>query len=519
MLHSPASSTSSSAGLSSSGEKHSPSAHSDLSGPDRTGTGTGTGGGENTSWHSGRSSPGKRSLEEETDEDEDIDVTVNNNNNKNNNNNNNKRLASEELLISCRSSSPAHPGSPIIVRPRSTDSQHSGKSSPGGAPSMSPPFSNGHGAGAGSMATSGSSEHLKLDRNQNVPSSGGSGDLSDDENNLSAFRKVEKRGADLSPPVPGAHPSSYSDPAGYKLSSSTLYSPTPINGTGLKASVGGGQPEKTYGPPAGSTMPHPSFLPRLALLPGNAPGMPPSFLQGGGRYNENLPLSMSNLYRTSKFNPGNADMSRPSPMTTDKLADIHNIENNGMHAKMAAFLPASSPTAAVAAAAMSMRMSPYYKSQNPMVEKLLTTPAVPRVAPFSLNLTQNWCAKCNATFRMTSDLVYHMRSHHKEAPMIKKKREDKLKCTVCGETFRERHHLTRHMTSHQWWRHDPQLSWFKLVTFKPTRNFNLTLLTPELVLTKEEQLTWSRGSISLTIYRICHGVTSLPSGQEVNPKQ
>ncbi|XP_076315759.1 zinc finger protein 488-like [Tachypleus tridentatus] len=64
--------------------------------------------------------------------------------------------------------------------------------------------------------------------------------------------------------------------------------------------------------------------------------------------------------------------------------------------------------------------------------------------------TQNWCAKCNATFRMTSDLVYHMRTHHKREPIrVKTKREEKLKCTLCNESFRERHHLTRHMTSHQ----------------------------------------------------------------------
>lgn len=53
---------------------------------------------------------------------------------------------------------------------------------------------------------------------------------------------------------------------------------------------------------------------------------------------------------------------------------------------------------------------------------------------------------------MTSDLVYHMRSHHKSsaaADPVKKKREEKLRCNICGESFRERHHLTRHMTSHQ----------------------------------------------------------------------
>lgn len=74
----------------------------------------------------------------------------------------------------------------------------------------------------------------------------------------------------------------------------------------------------------------------------------------------------------------------------------------------------------------------------------------PSLAALSFPQT-NWCAKCNATFRMTSDLVYHMRSHHKmagPADPVKKKREEKLRCNICGETFRERHHLTRHMTSH-----------------------------------------------------------------------
>lgn len=69
----------------------------------------------------------------------------------------------------------------------------------------------------------------------------------------------------------------------------------------------------------------------------------------------------------------------------------------------------------------------------------------------TINLaSQNVCAKCNLSFRMTSDLVYHMRSQHKrEEDPYKKRRNDRLKCTICGESFRERHHLTRHMTAHQ----------------------------------------------------------------------
>ncbi|XP_052776452.1 uncharacterized protein LOC128214165 [Mya arenaria] len=95
---------------------------------------------------------------------------------------------------------------------------------------------------------------------------------------------------------------------------------------------------------------------------------------------------------------------------------------------------------------------PCVPTANPMVEKILQTASTPPILqrPIQqMNLAQNWCAKCNATFRMTSDLVYHMRSHHKrEFDPIKRKRDDKLQCDVCKETFKERHHLTRHMTSH-----------------------------------------------------------------------
>lgn len=73
------------------------------------------------------------------------------------------------------------------------------------------------------------------------------------------------------------------------------------------------------------------------------------------------------------------------------------------------------------------------------------------ISPFQLT-AQNVCAKCNISFRMTSDLVYHMRSHHKSdftQDPNRRKREEKLKCNVCSESFRERHHLTRHMTAHQ----------------------------------------------------------------------
>jgi len=111
-----------------------------------------------------------------------------------------------------------------------------------------------------------------------------------------------------------------------------------------------------------------------------------------------------------------------------------------------------------------------YRTSNPMMEKLLQLVSAPRPAAASsgpggggpalsasfpsLQLAQNWCAKCNTSFRMTSDLVYHMRTQHKgdldldPAGQGRRKDANKLRCDVCGETFKERHHLTRHMTSH-----------------------------------------------------------------------
>lgn len=95
------------------------------------------------------------------------------------------------------------------------------------------------------------------------------------------------------------------------------------------------------------------------------------------------------------------------------------------------------------------------EAMNPLMRNpaaaILSTLLPPSLATLSLP-AQNVCAKCNISFRMTSDLVYHMRSHHKSEvnyDATRRKREDKLKCPVCAESFRERHHLTRHMTAHQ----------------------------------------------------------------------
>ena len=78
----------------------------------------------------------------------------------------------------------------------------------------------------------------------------------------------------------------------------------------------------------------------------------------------------------------------------------------------------------------------------------------------------NWCAKCSIQFRLTSELVHHIRVHHatrrhyhhqmsNELSSTRKISNNSssssmtLTCQICYETFRERHHLTRHMTSHR----------------------------------------------------------------------
>jgi len=86
----------------------------------------------------------------------------------------------------------------------------------------------------------------------------------------------------------------------------------------------------------------------------------------------------------------------------------------------------------------SSQLIPQLTLANPLHSTLTTTNTkslisnalLPYLPPSLTALTfpaTNWCAKCNATFRMTSDLVYHMRSHHKNVTNLDplKKRKEK----------------------------------------------------------------------------------------------
>ena len=258
------------------------------------------------------------------------------------------------------------------------------------------------------------SEKLRIDMNQNVNSP------SDDEENVSAFRKVEKQHPSIVSPQSEQQQQEPFDLTS-TTSGATLYNPA-MRGPAKEAMFA-----KSLGMEG-------AMMPRYPLLP---PGsFPPAFLASSG-LSENISANLAELYRhPSKL----ASVGRPMA----KLGDINNIENN-IAGKLPAYFGAE--TRGTGAVPMSFG---YYKSANPMVDKILSSNPTPTpVVPTFSALGTNWCAKCNASFRMTSDLVYHMRSHHKtNYDPLKKKREDKLKCNICGETFRERHHLTRHMTSH-----------------------------------------------------------------------
>ncbi|GFO38087.1 PR domain Zinc finger protein 8-like [Plakobranchus ocellatus] len=195
------------------------------------------------------------------------------------------------------------------------------------------------------------------------------------------------------------------------------------------------------------------FMPRIPVFPPPAMlGIPRSNIlspAGSSNSSPNSPplsasrgLSMQHSgFPADQIPPGLLEMCRATiptvgPLTESFAANIRNSESLAKHALFAD---------------RHISSLGFLKSSNPMVEKLLqsTNPTLLSSPINALNLSQNWCAKCNATFRMTSDLVYHMRSHHKrEFDPMKRKREEKLKCNICNEAFRERHHLTRHMSSH-----------------------------------------------------------------------
>lgn len=143
------------------------------------------------------------------------------------------------------------------------------------------------------------------------------------------------------------------------------------------------------------------YMPRLPMVPQPHLGLPrPGFF--------GPPISRAIQIPHSAFPdqipPGLLEICRATiptvgPLTESFAANIRKMDMHGTLSKQALFADRHISTLG------------FLKSTNPMVEKLLqtTNPTMLSSPINALNLSQNWCAKCNATFRMTSDLVYHMR--------------------------------------------------------------------------------------------------------------
>jgi len=258
-------------------------------------------------------------------------------------------------------------------------------------------------------SASSSSTNSPLTNNHYSSSSShfGNGNHSNSTFQPSAFKKVDKH-HNRNPPSssPSTHMTTPSTSAALASLSSSLFA-SPSSLPFVLSSL--------YMPGMRYPLSHPSVAPSSA----NAAFLPPPPVPLSGQYHQTSPNSKETSKQEETF-PGSGRSS---------------------FSGMSSSLPSvSGPTESTS--------TPSGKSNIP---PSLLPFLPPSLAALSFPQT-NWCAKCNATFRMTSDLVYHMRSHHKPTSSldpIKKKREDKLRCNICGESFRERHHLTRHMTSHQ----------------------------------------------------------------------
>lgn len=150
--------------------------------------------------------------------------------------------------------------------------------------------------------------------------------------------------------------------------------------------------------------------------------------------------------------PQISEKTQPTKKKKSKDKDL----NNNSHAKQSSQANSSSSTNNRNALNDASKLSSLSSLIPPSYLQFLP----PSLAALS-HPQSNWCAKCNISFRMTSDLVYHMRSAHKETNLNgstdggqcssspkRKKDENKLFCSICGESFKERHHLSRHLVSH-----------------------------------------------------------------------
>lgn len=87
------------------------------------------------------------------------------------------------------------------------------------------------------------------------------------------------------------------------------------------------------------------------------------------------------------------------------LLNLRNEQIQDTHGNRSQFIPLSNPP----------NEAPIQSQLNANLETTAELTAfMPSLTALATYSMFNWCAKCNASFRMTSDLVHHMRTHHKK---------------------------------------------------------------------------------------------------------
>ncbi|XP_034240193.1 endochitinase A [Thrips palmi] len=191
---------------------------------------------------------------------------------------------------------------------------------------------------------------------------------------------------------------------------------------------------------------------------------PPSLMvMGHGLHDDQARSAFTKVSSSSSLGPLSGPLSGPglllmqNPPLPTSPSSVSSVSAGGLSPAYQNSLspsPGPRPASSAASTPTPTSLGAVPGAGSPLLAAAVSASLMPPTfAALSLP-AQNVCAKCNVSFRMTSDLVYHMRAHHKSDhavndPGRRRREQDKLKCPVCAESFRERHHLTRHMTAHQ----------------------------------------------------------------------
>lgn len=179
----------------------------------------------------------------------------------------------------------------------------------------------------------------------------------------------------------------------------------------------------------------------------NPMGMPSSFSSSAGLLDPfTAPQSMPTEKSSSASKKKKSKEPATSPTNSLKSSGGHTANSLAHHLGNGSNRNSSGSSSSLSSSLSSL-LPPTDSSSASKLNSLLHPSYFQFLSPSLAALSSpqsNWCAKCNISFRMTSDLVYHMRSAHKEgqsngsesASPTKRKQENKLFCQICGEGFK-----------------------------------------------------------------------------------